>query len=112
MKDIIIQIEDVYTVEPPNKGHHETNDFVPCREVVPISEGPLSEVPLYLVVGSYTKWGPSNQGHDEESILVRCPISWVQLYEINSPCGGKVHLLEVSSFQESLERVSNSKYSV
>jgi hypothetical protein len=57
-----------YTVEPLNKGHYEANDFVPrrevvpisevtkvqhgvetsvlCREVVPISEGPLSEVPL------------------------------------------------------------------
>ena len=23
------------------------NSFVPCREVVPISEGPLSEVPLF-----------------------------------------------------------------
>ena len=34
-----------YTVEPPNKG---TNDFVPCREVVPISEGLLSEGPLYV----------------------------------------------------------------
>ena len=64
-----------HTVEPPNKGHHETNDFVPCREVVLISEGPSSEVPLYMVVvGSYTKWGPSNQGHE----LVRCPISWVK----------------------------------
>ena len=35
-----------YTVEPPNKGHYGANDFVPCREVVPISEGPLSEVAL------------------------------------------------------------------
>ena len=26
------------TVEPPNKGHFEANSFVPCREVVPISE--------------------------------------------------------------------------
>ena len=26
------------TVEPPYKGHYGTNDFVPCREVVPISE--------------------------------------------------------------------------
>ena len=58
------------TVEPSEKGHHEANKFVPCREVVtisevknnttdmgyietsalcrevvPISEGPLSEVP-------------------------------------------------------------------
>ena len=47
-------------MEPPNKGHFGANSFVPCREVehgattsvpcrevVPISEGPLSEVPLY-----------------------------------------------------------------
>ena len=27
-----------YTVEPPNKGHYGANDFVPCREVVPMSE--------------------------------------------------------------------------
>ena len=27
----------VYTVEPPNKGHFGDNLFVPCREVVPIS---------------------------------------------------------------------------
>ena len=26
------------TVEPPNKGHFGGNNFVPCREVVPISE--------------------------------------------------------------------------
>ena len=26
------------TVEPPKKGHFEANSFVPCREVVPISE--------------------------------------------------------------------------
>ena len=28
----------VYAVEPPNKGHFGANSFVPCREVVPISE--------------------------------------------------------------------------
>ena len=28
----------IYTVEPPNKGHFGANSFVPCREVVPISE--------------------------------------------------------------------------
>ena len=28
----------VYTVEPLNKGHFGDNSFVPCREVVPISE--------------------------------------------------------------------------
>ena len=52
----------IYTVEPPNnKGHFGANSFVPCREVVPISEvkntcreavpiseGPLSVVPLYI----------------------------------------------------------------
>ena len=32
-------------MEPPNKRHFGANGFVPCREVVPISEGPLSEVP-------------------------------------------------------------------
>ena len=37
------------TVEPPNKGHFGAKSFVPCREVVPTSEGPLSEVPLYMV---------------------------------------------------------------
>ena len=36
------------TVEPPNKEHFGANSFVPCREVVPISEGPPSEVPLYM----------------------------------------------------------------
>ena len=35
-------------MEPLNKGHFGANSFVPCREVVPISEGPLSEVPLYM----------------------------------------------------------------
>ena len=34
------------TVEPI-KTHYEANDFVPCIEVVSISESPLSEVPLY-----------------------------------------------------------------
>ena len=38
------------TVEPLNKGHFGANTFVPCREVVPISEGPLSEVPLYTKI--------------------------------------------------------------
>ena len=28
----------LYTVEPPNNGHFGDNNFVPCREVVPISE--------------------------------------------------------------------------
>ena len=27
-----------YTVEPLKKGHFGANSFVPCREVVPISE--------------------------------------------------------------------------
>ncbi len=26
---------------------------VPCREVVPFLEGPLSEVPLYTIIGMY-----------------------------------------------------------
>ena len=30
--------ERLYTVEPPNKGHLGANSFVPCREVLPISE--------------------------------------------------------------------------
>ena len=30
--------EDSFTVEPSNKGHYGTNDFVHCREVIPISE--------------------------------------------------------------------------
>ena len=28
----------LHTVEPLNKGHFGANTFVPCREVVPISE--------------------------------------------------------------------------
>ena len=40
-------------MEPPKKGHFGANSFDPCREVVPISEGPLSEVPLYTVVDSH-----------------------------------------------------------
>ena len=32
------KLAQVYTVEPPNKGHFGGNKFVPCREVVPISE--------------------------------------------------------------------------
>ena len=44
---IVRILSEVNTVEPPNKGHFGANSFVPCREVVPISEGPLSEVPLY-----------------------------------------------------------------
>ena len=60
-------ILSLYTVEPPNKGHFGTNGFVPCREVVPISEVkyykhgaatsvlcrevvPISEVPLGNVI--------------------------------------------------------------
>ena len=27
-----------YTVERPNKGYYEVDDFVPCTEVVPISQ--------------------------------------------------------------------------
>ena len=30
--------EHLPTVEPPNKGHFGANSFVPCKEVVPISE--------------------------------------------------------------------------
>ena len=33
-----IGLNYVYTVGPPNKGHFGANRFVPCREVVPISE--------------------------------------------------------------------------
>ena len=39
-----------HTVESPNKGHFGTNSFVPRRKVVPISEGPLSEVPLCILL--------------------------------------------------------------
>ena len=28
----------IHTVEPLNKGHFGANSFIPCREVVPISE--------------------------------------------------------------------------
>ena len=27
----------LYTVEPPNKGHFGGNNFVPCKEAVPVS---------------------------------------------------------------------------
>ena len=37
-KDKSIPKNNTYTVEPPNKGHFGANSFVPCREVVPISE--------------------------------------------------------------------------
>ncbi len=57
----------ICTVEPPSKGHFGTSHFVPCMEVVlfsefemyctytlwdvvPFSEGPLLEVPLYMHV--------------------------------------------------------------
>ena len=33
-----VYLEERHTVEPPNKGHFRGNNFVPCREVVPISE--------------------------------------------------------------------------
>ena len=33
-----IKTNQVYTVEPPNKGHFGANSVVPCRKVVPISE--------------------------------------------------------------------------
>ena len=42
----ISQVKAPITAELPNKGHFGANGFVLCREVVPISEGPLSEVPL------------------------------------------------------------------
>ena len=32
------QSDGIYTVEPPNKGHFGGKTFVPCREVVTISE--------------------------------------------------------------------------
>ena len=37
-----------YTVEPLNNGHSGDRPLVHCREVVPISECPLSNVPLYV----------------------------------------------------------------
>ena len=54
-------------VEPPNKGHYGPNDFAPCREVVPILEGPLSEVPLYtyLFHRSYAAGRASSSGGSE-----------------------------------------------
>ena len=33
-----VRHRNMLTVEPPNKGHFGANSFVPCREVVPISE--------------------------------------------------------------------------
>ena len=32
------EVPNPITVGPPNKGHFGGNNFVPCREVVPISE--------------------------------------------------------------------------
>ena len=52
------------TVEPPNKGHFGLNSFVLCREVVPFSEGPLSEVPLY-VIALYAR----EKGNDKRSVI-------------------------------------------
>ena len=37
----------VVTVEPLNKGHFGANSFVPCREVVPISEVKIHQVLAY-----------------------------------------------------------------
>ena len=38
-KDMTIpRINKSFLVEPLNKGHFGANSFVPCREVVPISE--------------------------------------------------------------------------
>ena len=36
-QDKVTTVSIHITVEPPNKGHCGSNDFVPCREVVPIS---------------------------------------------------------------------------
>jgi hypothetical protein len=36
--EFVLVTFSLYTLEPPNKRHYEANDFVPCREVVPISE--------------------------------------------------------------------------
>ena len=50
-----------YTVEPQNKGHYGANDFVPCREVIPMSE-----------VKQYTKvlaWGLKQVSFVERSSL-------------------------------------------
>ena len=51
-------------VEPPNKGQYGTNDFVPCREVVSISEGPLKEVQMYttILARCYGIWVAGNLG--------------------------------------------------
>ena len=37
-EEILLQHLHVYTVGTLNKGHYVANDFVPCREIVPISE--------------------------------------------------------------------------
>ena len=34
----ILEVSNTCTVEPPNKGQFRASLFVPCREVVPISE--------------------------------------------------------------------------
>ena len=34
-QNVIVRFYQLYTVKPPNNG---ANEFVPCREVVPISE--------------------------------------------------------------------------
>ena len=48
--DNFFKILLMYTVEPLNKEHFGANSFVPHIEVVPIPEGPLSEVPLYVLM--------------------------------------------------------------
>ena len=35
---VLLFFNDGITVKPLNKGHFGANSFVPCREVVPISE--------------------------------------------------------------------------
>ena len=46
-KSVVVGNKSNYSRTYTNKRHRGANDFVPCREVVPISESHLSEVPLY-----------------------------------------------------------------
>ena len=59
-------------VEPPNKGHFGANSFVPCREVVPISEVEkytevlawcCNKCPLYIERLSLSQRAPYQRFH-------------------------------------------------
>ena len=82
-REVSFYSESIITVEPPNKGHYGDNDFVPCREVVPISEGPLSEAlttfgvelcRLGIIWTDGLKLG--RRGRRRQSLAHECPARW------------------------------------